>query len=369
MVVGARSLSRLAVTDSGLRLFGCDPSATLKEILEKIRLNRLGFCLVLSGERNLLGVVCEHEIRCFWAEGADLATAGEIWMNSSPLTVHQGENPNGDNRFTGLVVVPEIMSLDRKIVAVWVQKPDSLRQYTSKYLLGMVLAGGKGTRLKEHTRNLAKPLVRVSAGDTLLDLVLDGFRKSGFSEITLSVRHKKEQFFEKQSEIEKKSGLKLTFIEENEPLGTAGSLFSLEDFRSGVVISNGDVYSSFALSTFIDYSIRVDADICVVGTCQSQKNEFGVLKLDSGNKLTEIVEKPVTRFLVAAGVYFASARVLEHFAPMLRGNSIDMPDFLNLVIKGGFDVRVFPIFEEWKDVGTPEVLNEVRAELLYGEEL
>jgi len=213
----------------------------------------------------------------------------------------------------------------------------------------VILAGGKGTRLRPYTIVLPKPLMPI--GDyPILEIVVRQLIEHGFSHITIAVNHQAEiikAFFGNGS----KWGIRIDYSLENKPLSTMGPLTLIEDLPDDFLVMNGDLLTDLNFSEFHDYHVRRQNIFTVSSYQREQKSEYGVLEVDSSGKLYGFKEKPTVLFDVSMGIYMASKRILSIIPK-------DIPygfDHLMLeLIKIKQMASVKPFKGYWLDIGRPE---------------
>jgi NDP-sugar pyrophosphorylase family protein len=213
----------------------------------------------------------------------------------------------------------------------------------------VILAGGKGTRLRPYATAFPKPLMPV--GDLpVLEIVLRQLHYFGFRKITLSVNHLAEliRLFCGDGA---KWGLDLHYCVENQPLGTAGSVGLVEDLTDPFLVMNGD------LLTTLDYGALVAAHV-QSGVCATMgvfprevRIDFGVVALDERGHLAEYKEKPRLEYLVSMGVNAFSRAALD-FIP--KGQYLDIPTLMMNLKNAGRSVAAFRSPCEWLDIGRPD---------------
>lgn len=213
----------------------------------------------------------------------------------------------------------------------------------------IILAGGKGTRLKPYAVSLPKPLVPV--GDTpILELIIKQLAKCGFDHITITINHMADiikAFFGDGSKWQ----IKIDYSLEEKPLSTMGPLSLIENLPQNFLIMNGDVLTDLDYGAFYDWHKESNAIYSISSYERTQINNYGVLEVDDVNYLTGFKEKPTTRFVVSMGVYVANKRVLEHI-PYNQAYGFDqlMLDLLKVNEK----VQVKQHKGYWLDIGRPD---------------
>lgn len=213
----------------------------------------------------------------------------------------------------------------------------------------VILAGGKGTRLRPFTTSLPKPLVPV--GDfPIIEVVLRQLARHGFREVVISVGHLAE-LIEAYCGDGRKWKLKIRYAREDKPLSTAGALRQVRGLKSEFLTINGDVLTTLDYrKLFMDH--KKSGAQATVGVCERQTLvDFGVIGLDGKNRLQAYTEKPSYRYLVSMGVNVFSRSVLKHIKP---GEALGIPDLIGRIRSAGGLVRGFRNKAEWLDIGRPD---------------
>jgi len=173
----------------------------------------------------------------------------------------------------------------------------------------VILAGGKGTRLKPYTIAMPKPLVPIGT-TPILEIIIKQLINCGFNHITLSVNHMAEfikAFFGDGS----KWNIKIDYSFEEKPLSTMGPLHLIPDLPDNFLVMNGDVLTDIKFGDFLDKHILANNIFTISSYQRVVKNDYGVLDINENNQLVAFREKPETKFDVSMGVYAVSKDVLE----------------------------------------------------------
>ena len=213
-----------------------------------------------------------------------------------------------------------------------------------------ILAGGLGTRLAPYTTILPKPLMPIHGSKSIIEHVIHGLTLSGITDITISIGYLG-HLIEAVLGDGERFGVRLTYLREQFPLGTAGSLGLLPPIKDDhkLVVVNGDTYTDFdyhrALAALNDVT-----PAAVACTTRVMHVDYGVLTRDRDGKLSEYSEKPQIELLVSMGIYALMGSMLD----LLEANeTIDMPDFLRRVFNAGHKIACVDHQGEWKDLGRP----------------
>lgn len=217
------------------------------------------------------------------------------------------------------------------------------------YKRAVILAGGKGTRLKPYTISLPKPLVPI--GDMpILEIIIRKLSKSGFDHITITVNHMADiirAYFNDGN----KWGVKIDYSLESKPLSTMGPLKLIKDLPENFLIMNGDVLTDIDFNEFYNYHVNNDNIFTVSAFSREQKVDYGVLEIGIDNKLVNFIEKPTNRYNVSMGVYMANKRILDY----IPENQFYGFDHLMLdLITQNLPATVKIHSGYWLDIGRPD---------------
>ncbi|MGI9407122.1 MAG: nucleotidyltransferase family protein [Hyphomicrobiaceae bacterium] len=215
----------------------------------------------------------------------------------------------------------------------------------------VILAGGKGTRLRPFTANFPKPLVPV--GDKpILAILLHQLIRQGFQHVTITLGHLAEliRTYVAQSE-ELKSSLEIAYVDEDQPTGTAGSLASIPELTETFIVMNGDVLTNLDFNDLIAAHKKAGAALTIAGHAKNVKIDLGVLEADENGRLTGYSEKPEYNFDVSMGIYVYEPYVLEHIKP---DEYLDFPTLVHLLLEAGQPVHVYRNDAFWLDIGRPD---------------
>jgi NDP-sugar pyrophosphorylase family protein len=232
--------------------------------------------------------------------------------------------------------------------------PDSVDEDRSAVLMrrAVVLAGGKGTRLQPYTAVLPKPLLPVGDGP-VLDIVLRQLRAAGFDHVTVATGHLAE-LIEVVVEQRNTHGLTISYLREEEPLGTVGALALMRDLDEPFLVMNGDVLTDLDYGRLFADHVASDAIATIATTTREVTITLGVIECLAGqdsDRLTGYVEKPRLTYDVSMGVYCFRPDVLRYIEPQVH---LDLPDLVLRLIGHGETVRAWRSNAYWVDLGRRE---------------
>jgi NDP-sugar pyrophosphorylase family protein len=213
----------------------------------------------------------------------------------------------------------------------------------------VILAGGKGTRLRPYTTVLPKPLMPV--GDMpVLEIVLRQLRRHGFTRVTLAVSYLAE-LIEAYCGDGSRFGLSLAYSRETRELSTAGPLKLVPGLDRTFLAMNGDVLTTLDYRGLVEAHRQSGAAATVAVHRRKVKIDYGVIRPDASGALSEYVEKPEFDYLVSMGVNVFDPRALDHIRP---DETLGIPDLMRRLVEAGETVRTHEPDCLWLDIGRVE---------------
>lgn len=222
----------------------------------------------------------------------------------------------------------------------------------------VVLAGGKGTRLRPFTVTFPKPLVPL--GDRpILDHLLHQLADAGISEVILSLGHLSSLIRTYVGAHEDlTSRLDISFVEESAPLGTAGSLKLVEGLEGTFLALNGDLLTDIDFGRLVAAHKGSGAAVTIGRYVRTHEIDFGVLDVDDEGFVRGYVEKPRNTYSVSMGVYVYEPRVLDHIR---EDEYLDFPTLVGRLLDDGESVYSYHHDGYWLDIGRPEDYAKAQA--------
>jgi NDP-sugar pyrophosphorylase family protein len=221
----------------------------------------------------------------------------------------------------------------------------------------IILAGGKGTRLRPYTAVFPKPLMPIGEMP-ILEIVLRQLKFFGFKKITLSVNHLADlikTFFGDGSKL----GLNITYCMEDKPLGTAGSISLVKDITNPFLVMNGDLLTTIDYTTLVQSHIKSNAVATIAVIPRKIEINYGTLQIGNKNELITYQEKPTLEYIVSMGINVLNKECLE-FIPKYK--YLDIPMLMNNLINAGRSVLTFKSKCEWFDIGRQDDYEKAIAE-------
>jgi len=234
----------------------------------------------------------------------------------------------------------------------------------------VILAGGKGARLRPYTVTIPKPLVPV--GDLpILEIVIRQLKYYKINEIIVSIGHSAE-LIEAYFKDGKKWGVKIRYVREDQPLGTAGAIKKISFLDDNFIVMNGDVLTNINYNKLFNFHLKHKC----VATLSIIKREvlidFGVIKIGSNYELSDYIEKPRHFNYVSMGIYVLNKSCRNYIS---SGECIDIPDLVLRMKSKGKKIFCYEPKCYWLDIGRIEDFQTAQDEFvknkrkfLYGQE-
>lgn len=335
------------------------PDQPIRSALQLIDSESLRIALVVDESLHLLGVVTDGDVRRGLLRNLTLESPVQQVMNCSPLTAALGTPRKELVKYMEreqLLAIP-LMDGGKLVGLETLQRVGNYAKYKNPVFL---MAGGFGTRLRPLTDNCPKPLLKVGE-KPILEILINSFIKSGFEDFYISTHYMPEMIRDHFGNGDK-WGVKITYVHEGVPLGTGGALGLLPESTPDLplILINGDVLTNVDFERVLDFHNKNNAIATMCVRDYEYQVPFGVINGD-GNKIISMVEKPVHRFFVNAGIYVVSPELRKLVQRDVR---IDMPTLLQQSISSNGNVLMFPIHEYWLDIGRMEDFKRAQIDIL-----
>ena len=333
------------------------PEMTIEDALRVIDAGALRIALVVSDDGRLLGTLSDGDVRRALLSRVPLSESVTKAMNRSPRVAPASASPDSVLSLmeqNDVLVVPLVDDGGR---LVGVHNLKDLIEPRSKDNLVFLMAGGFGTRLRPLTDDTPKPMLKLN-NKPILEQTLENFAAAGFRRFFISV-HYLPDTIKNHFGDGRRWGVEIGYIEEAEPLGTAGALGLLPPVGDlPIVMMNGDVVTRVDFRALLAFHTNHNSALTMCVREYDVQVPYGVVQA-TGNRVHSVVEKPVHKFFVNAGVYVLSPEVIAHVP---KNRRLDMPDFVSNVIAANGEVSMFPIHEYWLDIGRFDDFDRATSE-------
>ena len=311
-------------------------------------------CLITNQQKQFLGIITDSDIRKALLKDKHLPKSINTVMNTKPLVASdelsdkEAERLMRLNQYLHLPIVNETQEL------IGLHINEQFKHLIKHEENLIIMAGGKGKRLLPLTKNCPKPMLPIQ-GKPILEHIIEKARSDGFHNITISVNYLSEQitdYFKNGDDF----GVNINYLYESEPLGTAGALasFSMPDNQEYVVVTNADLWTTLSFNDLLQEAIHLKTSGLMAVRNHEIQNPFGVINCVN-NQIIDIEEKPVSKFLVNAGMYVISNKLLNL---LKAGQWCDMPELFQRGLKLDYKMHTYLTNDDWTDIGR---ISEYRA--------
>ncbi len=342
---------------------------SIKQTIKKMRSYGLKSLFIIDKNHKLIGSISGGDIRGALLKKKRLSDGIKNIIQYSPKFLYDGPSNVLDKKLKiyfkkyKIESIP-ILNKDKTIkdIKSWNQllqtkpklskKINKLSNYNFKVV---IMAGGKGSRLKPFTDILPKPLIPIKK-KTIIEYILNNFIKYNLKNFIITTNYKSEIL--KSYLTDKFSKNSFKFVKEKKPLGTVGSLKLIKS-NLPFLVSNCDVFHKIKLNKFINFHFQNKNDISLVVAKKNNVVPYGVCQIDKKNQLINLKEKPSSNILINTGLFILQKKVVNLIP---KKKFYDFNDLVNLALKKNFKVCVFKIRDnEWYDIGKWDEYSKTRV--------
>lgn len=340
------------------------PDNTVVEAMQKIDSNARGILFVIEKDRRLSGVLTDGDIRRWLIKTGDLSGAVGLVMNRHPKVAKshdliEARQYMERHSIRALPVIgagggiEDILFLETKEQAL--PKPDN----SLKGVPVVIMAGGKGTRLYPYTKILPKPLIPI--GDIpIMERIVHKFLEYGVCQFYATVNYRKNMI--KSYFSESREDYAIQYVEEDMPLGTAGSLRLIEeDFDMPFIITNCDILIHADYGDIYRYHKESGNEMTIVTALKNIEVPYGVIHSKENGAVETIEEKPRLSYFVNTGMYILNPEVRKEIP---KDAFFHMTDLADALLSQNRKVGMYPISEDsFLDMGEFEEMRRMEEKL------
>ena len=312
---------------------------------------------IVDADQKLLGSLTDGDVRRGLLKGARLQDKVEKIIQAKPKFIRKGEK-NIEKiislRDKNFRIIPVVNDYN---VVINVINFGLLKSYLP--IDAVIMAGGKGMRLRPLTENTPKPLLKI--GDKpIIEYNIDQLSKFGIDDFWVAINYLGEQI---KNHLQKtyNTNIQIEFIKESKPLGTIGALSLIKNFKHDhILLTNADVLTNLDYEHFFLHFLQQDADFSVVSIPYKVNVPYAVLETTNGHVLS-LKEKPTYTFYSNAGIYLMKRELVEYLPDADFYNATDLMECL---IAEGKRVISYPLMGYWLDIGKPEDFEKAQRDIL-----
>ena len=324
---------------------------TLLEALSRINILSPGplVLFAIDEDSKMIGTLTDGDSRRALISGASVNDPISKIVNRDFLFLTDGINNDvrhlHDQKLKKMRLVP-ILDKEQHIVDII-----DLERYQTKLPVdAVIMAGGKGERLRPLTEKTPKPLLKI--GDKcIIDYNVDNLIHCGVEHISVTVNYLKEQI---EAHYEQpRGGIKIQTVSEPKFLGTIGGLqFVPQFYHDTILLMNSDLFTNINFEDFYLHFEEHQADMSAVAIPYSVSVPYGIFDIDHKREIKGIFEKPTYNYYANAGIYLIRREMLEKYIP--KDTFFNATDFMEKLISGGRKVIRFPLSGYWIDIGNKQ---------------
>lgn len=322
-----------------------DQESNIKEALAKLdELAEDAILFVVDRQSRLLGSLTDGDVRRGILKGLGTEDFVARFYQHKPKFIKKGSFSVQEviELRDGLFGIIPVIDEKRKVI-------DIVNFRLQKSYLpvdAVIMAGGVGSRLKPLTDHTPKPLLKI--GDkAIIDYSIDRLRKFGVNNFWISVRYLGDQI-EKHFESTNRQNANVTFVWEEKPLGTIGSVSTISEFKNDyVLISNSDLLTTIDYEDFFQDFMEKDADMAVGTIPYYVDVPYAVIETED-DKVRSFKEKPRYTYFSNGGIYLVKRKVLELLP---KGEFFNSTDLMEEVLERKMKLVSYPIKQYWLDIG------------------
>ena len=324
-------------------------ASSILDAAKNLEENGVQIVLVVDKKKCLVGTVSDGDIRRGLLAGLDLNSSVLKVVNKKPRVVPEAVTSDLALEIMKSNNLRQIPIVDKSNKIKGIHLWDEIAVKESRSNIMVIMAGGKGVRMRPYTESCPKPMLEV-ANKPILQHIIEKAKNEGFNKFIISVNYLGQMIKDFFGSGEK-FGIDIEYLDEDSPLGTAGSLSLLKiKTKEPFLVVNGDVVTGVRFKKILKFHDTQNAHATMAVSLHEWQHPFGVVHMN-GMNITKIEEMPVSRDYINAGVYVLSPEVLK----LLKKNKFcDMPELFERLKANNFSTIAYPVHEQWLDVGKPD---------------
>jgi len=326
--------------------------------LEFIPANNSRTLFVVNDKKEIIGSVTDGDIRRGLLNGNKLSDGITSFMNTDFKVVKEDENviqKIADTKKLGIYFFP-LVDENNKIIKIL----DLKHINTVIPATAVIMAGGRGERLRPFTDSVPKPMLVV--GDKpIIEHNIDRLIKYGITKIIISVRYLSQVIIDFLGDGSKK-GINISYVYEDEPLGTIGALGLIQDIDTEhILLMNSDILTNIDFEDFFKHYINNNSSMCIASIPYQVQVPYAVLDIKD-NQILSFIEKPSYTYYSSAGIYFLNKELQKYIPKNDFYNATDLMQ--NLILKGKRVVN-YSMLNYWLDIGKHQDFMKAQEDIKH----
>lgn len=340
--------------------FCIDRITSVRDALFQLNKTAMKILFVVDQKR-LVAVLTDGDVRRFLLAGGKIDATVDMAANHQPIAASSREQARELLKQKCCFAIP-VINTEGELIDIYFENEGLVRGLPQLRVPVVIMAGGKGTRLDPYTRVLPKPLIPI--GDLpVIEHIMKRFIKYGCDDFHVVVNYKKQLI--KAYFNENEQYYKVSWYDEDKPLGTGGGLYLLKGkIDNTFFLTNCDVLLLSEYDDMLRFHRKNNNAVTMVCAYKNLTIPYGVIEVGKDGTIESMKEKPEISFLTNTGMYIVEPEVLNDIENNIE---IGFPDIIAKQMRKGRRVSVYPVSDnEWLDMGQLTGLEKMR-ERLYGE--
>ncbi|MGL5615043.1 MAG: sugar phosphate nucleotidyltransferase [Sarcina sp.] len=316
--------------------------------------------VVVTNEKKLIGVITDGDIRRWILKNGNLSGKAKEIMNKNPKFLFEKDKDKAFKEMEKFKIyaIP-IVNKEKEIKEIVFLEDKKVIEENN--IPVVIMAGGKGERLKPYTSIIPKMLVPIGE-IPIIERIINNFKKFNYKKFYLSINYKKDiikAYFNREIDYE------ISYIEESKPLGTIGSLYMLKDsLKEAFFLTNCDILVEANYSDIYNFHKKNGSKITIVTALKNYAIPYGVFTLSEKGNIESLEEKPIYQYLVNVGMYVISPEVLNDLE---ENNYCDITTLIYKYIEEEKEsIKIYPVTENsWLDMGEFDSMKNMLDKLGY----
>lgn len=346
-----------------IKLFTINNEKKIGDAIEKINENKMKTVFVINAKnKKYIGSITDGDIRRGIIK--NYSKNNSVMKIVNKKSIYFSKKPNNkilEKSFIQKFIqcVP-LLDKNKKIKEIFISEDYRFNQSLENTVV--ILAGGKGKRLRPLTKKIPKPMLKINNKPIILHL-LNKFKSQGFRRFIFCIKYKS-SIIKKYFKDGKKFGVNISYKSENKYLGTGGPILNVKKFINKslpFIVCNGDIYTEVDFLEMMNFHNENKADITILCKFFEDQNKYGVIK-NNGILMKNLEEKPKKFQLINCGAYIISPKLFRYFGKI---KTIKMTEIIQLAKNKNKKIIVYPAHEFWIDIGTQKDYQKSKKLINY----
>lgn len=327
------------------------------KLIQELPIHSKKTLFVVDEQGRFIGSLTDGDIRRGLLQGYEISDSTGVYANIKCCYLNEGDidvQKLKEFKSKDLVLIP-VINEARELV-------DIIDLSTTRTVLpisALIMAGGRGERLKPLTDTVPKPMLKVGE-KPIIEYNIDRLISYGVKEIYIGVKYLKEQIMDFFGDGSTK-GVSIKYIEEDEPLGTLGCLSLIDDIsEENLLVMNSDLLTNIDFEDFYQFFVEKKADMILASVPYKVSVPYAVLETDQ-QTVKSFSEKPTYTYYSNGGIYLIKTRLKSRLKKGMFYNATDLME--EIIQESGSSLVHFPILDYWLDIGKHQDFTKAQEDI------